>query len=196
MEGGGKLVEDEELREAMSQRGLGTPATRAQIIEGLLLDGYITRQGRELFVTQKGLSLINLLHGIGIQALTSPEMTGEWEFKLKQMEHGAMPRPEFMDGTPLRRRHCRQGQNFSGDSVQGQFTDLKAKCPRCGAANFKESQGATNAQDAGWSSGKTWPAESSSVMRFEASSKRQRGSARRISSKLGRVHGDQNGWGV
>ena len=113
MEGAGKLVDDEELREAMSQRGLGTPATRAQIIEGLLLDGYINRQGRELFVTQKGLSLINLLHGIGIQALTSPEMTGEWEFKLKQMEHGAMPRPEFMDG--IRRfaaGYRRQGEEF------------------------------------------------------------------------------------
>ena len=132
MEGAGKLVDDEELREAMSQRGLGTPATRAQIIEGLLLDGYITRQGRELFVTQKGLSLINLLHGIGIQALTSPEMTGEWEFKLKQMEHGAMPRPEFMDG--IRRFAAdivAKAKNFSGDSVEGRFTDLEAKCPRC-----------------------------------------------------------------
>ena len=140
MEGAGKLVDDEELREAMSQRGLGTPATRAQIIEGLLLDGYITRQGRELFVTQKGLSLVNLLHGIGIQALTSPEMTGEWEFKLKQMEHGGMPRPEFMDG--IRRFAAdivAKAKNFSGDSVAGQFTDLEAKCPRCGASTFKES---------------------------------------------------------
>ena len=140
MEGAGKLVDDEELREAMSQRGLGTPATRAQIIEGLLLDGYITRQGRELFVTQKGLSLVNLLHGIGIQALTSPEMTGEWEFKLKQMEQGGMPRPEFMDG--IRRFAAdivAKAKNFSGDSVAGQFTDLEAKCPRCGASTFKES---------------------------------------------------------
>ena len=140
MEGAGKLVDDEELREAMSQRGLGTPATRAQIIEGLLLDGYITRQGRELFVTQKGLSLINLLHGIGIQALTSPEMTGEWEFKLKQMEHGGMPRPDFMD--EIRRFAAdivAKAKNYSGDSVQGQFTDLEAKCPRCSQTTFKES---------------------------------------------------------
>src|SRR4029077_20057869 len=140
MEGAGKLVDDEELREAMSQRGLGTPATRAQIIEGLLLDGYIPRQGRELFVTQKGLSLINLLHGIGVQALTSPEMTGEWEFKLKQMEHRAMPRPEFMDG--IRRFAAdivAKAKNFSGDSVEGRFTDLEAKCPRCGHTTFKES---------------------------------------------------------
>ena len=140
MEGAGKLVEDEELREAMSQRGLGTPATRAQIIEGLLLDGYINRQGRDLFVTQKGLSLINLLRGIGIQALTSPEMTGEWEFKLKQMEHGAMPRLEFMQGI---RRFTEdivsKAKNFSGDSVDGQFADLDARCPKCGVETFKES---------------------------------------------------------
>ena len=140
MEGAGKLVEDEELREAMSQRGLGTPATRAQIIEGLLLDGYLNRQGRDLIVTQKGLSLINLLRGIGIQALTSPEMTGEWEFKLKQMEHGTMPRPEFMRGI---RRFAEdivaKAKNFSGDSVEGQFTDLDATCPKCGNTGFKES---------------------------------------------------------
>ncbi|HEY5706809.1 MAG TPA: DNA topoisomerase III [Terrimicrobiaceae bacterium] len=140
MEGAGKLVEDEELREAMSQRGLGTPATRAQIIEGLLLDGYLNRQGRDLIVTQKGLSLISLLRGIGIQALTSPEMTGEWESKLKQMEHGAMPRPEFMQGI---RRFAEdivaKAKNFSGDSVEGQFTDLDATCPKCRGTGFKES---------------------------------------------------------
>jgi DNA topoisomerase III len=150
MEGAGKLVEDEELREAMSQRGLGTPATRAQIIEGLLLDGYLNRQGRDLFVTQKGLSLINLLRGIGIQALTSPEMTGEWEFKLKQMEHGKMPRPEFMRGI---RRFAEdivaKAKNFSGDSVEGQFSDLDAKCPKCSNTGFKESYKAYECKSCG-----------------------------------------------
>ena len=150
MEGAGKLVEDEELREAMSQRGLGTPATRAQIIEGLLLDGYLNRQGRDLIVTQKGLSLINLLRGIGIQALTSPEMTGEWEFKLKQMEHGTMPRPEFMRGI---RRFAEdivaKAKNFSGDSVEGQFTDLDATCPKCGNTGFKESYKAYECKSCG-----------------------------------------------
>ena len=140
MEGAGKLVEDEELREAMSQRGLGTPATRAQIIEGLILDSYINRQGRDLIVTQKGLSLINLLRGIGINALTSPELTGEWEFKLKQMERGAMPRPQFMDEI----RHFTEeivskAKDYSGDAVEGQFHDLEATCPKCGNAGFKES---------------------------------------------------------
>ena len=140
MEGAGKLVDDEELRDAMSQRGLGTPATRAQIIEGLLLDGYLNRQGRELIVTQKGLSLINLLRGIGIQSLTSPEMTGEWEFKLKQMEQGGIPRPQFME--EIRRfteEIVEKAKNFSGDSVEGQFTDLEAMCPKCGEGVFKES---------------------------------------------------------
>lgn len=140
MEGAGKLVEDEDLREAMSQRGLGTPATRAQIIEGLLLDSYLNRQGRDLIVTQKGLSLINLLRGIGIQALTSPEMTGDWEYKLKQMEQGAIPRPQFMEEI----RHftediVEKAKNFSGDAVEGQFQDLEAKCPKCSHVGFKES---------------------------------------------------------
>jgi DNA topoisomerase-3 len=151
MEGAGKLVDDEELREAMSQRGLGTPATRAQIIEGLLLDGYLSRQGRELIVTQKGLSLINLLRGIGIQALTSPEMTGEWEFKLKQMEQGAIPRPQFME--EIRRfteEIVEKAKNFSGDSVEGQFTDLEAKCPKCHTeAGFKESYKAYECKSCG-----------------------------------------------
>jgi len=140
MEGAGKLVDDEELREAMSQRGLGTPATRAQIIEGLLLDGYLNRQGRDLIVTQKGLSLINLLRGIGIQALTSPEMTGEWEYKLKQMEQGGMPRPKFME--EIRRftdEIVTKAKNFSGDHVEGQFNDLEATCPKCATVGFKES---------------------------------------------------------
>ena len=64
MEGAGKLVDDEELREAMAERGLGTPATRAQTIEGLIYEGYVIRDGRELVVTQKGLSLITLLHNL------------------------------------------------------------------------------------------------------------------------------------
>ncbi|HEY5742244.1 MAG TPA: DNA topoisomerase III, partial [Terrimicrobiaceae bacterium] len=150
MESAGKLIDDEELREAMSQRGLGTPATRAQIIEGLLLDGYINRQGRELIVTQKGLSLINLLRGIGIQALTSPEMTGEWEFKLKQMEHGAMPRPDFMQEI---RRFAEdivaKAKNFSGNSVEGRFIDLDGKCPKCGNVAFKESYKAYECKSCG-----------------------------------------------
>jgi DNA topoisomerase-3 len=140
MEGAGKLVDDEELREAMSERGLGTPATRAQIIEGLLNEGYLIRQGRELIVTQKGISLITLLRDLDAETLTKPELTGEWEFKLKQMERGQLPRSAFMNEI----RHLttdlvgkvRQGM---GKEVRGEFQPLPVKCPRCGQGPFRES---------------------------------------------------------
>ena len=93
MEGAGKLVEDEELREAMSQKGLGTPATRAAIIEGLIYEKYILRNQRELQPTAKAFGLITLLRGLGIPELSSPELTGDWEFKLRQMERGELGRP-------------------------------------------------------------------------------------------------------
>ena len=96
MEGAGKLVEDEELREAMREKGLGTPATRAAIIEGLIAQDYIIRQGRELIATAKGMAFITLLRGMGVSELCSPEMTGEWEYKLKRMAKGGMERNEFM----------------------------------------------------------------------------------------------------
>ncbi|MEI8311905.1 MAG: topoisomerase C-terminal repeat-containing protein, partial [Verrucomicrobiota bacterium] len=140
MEGAGKLVDDEELREAMSQRGLGTPATRAQTIEGLILDGYLLRQARDLIVTSKGLSLIILLRGLGVPALTSPEMTGEWEHKLKRMERGEMPRPQFMDEIRnFTNEIVDKAKNFEGDTVTGNFEPLDEKCPKCGHAGFTES---------------------------------------------------------
>lgn len=140
MEGAGKLVDDEELREAMRERGLGTPATRAQTIENLLVDGYLARQGRDLVVTQKGLSLITLLRGIGIQALTSPEMTGEWEYKLKRMESGGLSREEFM--AEIRRfteEIVHQAKNYSGEVTSEHFVDLHVTCPKCGNPTFRES---------------------------------------------------------
>src|SRR5213079_1855707 len=88
MEGAGKLIEDEDLREAMREKGLGTPATRAQIIEGLLQEKYILREGKELIPTPKAFSLITLLRGLGVPELFSAELTAEWEFKLAQMERG------------------------------------------------------------------------------------------------------------
>ena len=102
MEGAGKLVEDEELREAMSEKGLGTPATRAAIIEGLIYEEYVHRNGRELQATAKAFSLMELLNGLGIPELTKPELTGDWEFQLKQMQRKQMSRAEFMSGN---RRH-------------------------------------------------------------------------------------------
>ncbi|MEY4387824.1 MAG: hypothetical protein RLY20_3107 [Verrucomicrobiota bacterium] len=133
MEGAGKFVEDEELREAMSERGLGTPATRAAIIEGLIYEMYIHRSGRELVATAKGFMLMQLLNGLGVNELTKPEMTGEWEFQLKKMERGQMPRDQFMGEI----RHfteeiVRKAKLYDKDTIPGDFGVLKTPCPKCG----------------------------------------------------------------
>jgi DNA topoisomerase-3 len=139
MEGAGKLVEDEELREAMREKGLGTPATRAAIIEGLIYDGYLNRQGRELIATAKGMALITLLRGIGVSALCSPEMTGEWEHKLKRMAKGEMERKAFMkEIKEFTREIVEKAKHFEGDSVGGNFAPLDVKCPKCGGGPFEE----------------------------------------------------------
>jgi DNA topoisomerase-3 len=96
MESAGKLVEDEELRMALKERGLGTPATRAAIIEGLLKDKYLVRQGKELLPSAKASELIETLSAMKIEELTSPEMTGEWEYRLEQMAQGQWSRDKFM----------------------------------------------------------------------------------------------------
>ncbi|MGN6871381.1 MAG: DNA topoisomerase 3 [Solirubrobacteraceae bacterium] len=93
METAGKLVDDEELREAMKESGIGTPATRAAIIERLIQVGYVERDGRALVVTEKGLNVIRLL---GEHVLTSPGLTGEWEHRLARIETGADSREAFM----------------------------------------------------------------------------------------------------
>jgi DNA topoisomerase III len=139
MESAGKLVEDEELREAMREKGLGTPATRSAIIEGLIHDGYVTRQARELIATAKGMALITLLRGVGVSELCSPEMTGEWESKLKRMAKGAMERKEFMAHIKeFAREIVEKAKNFEGDSVSGNFEVLEVKCPKCGHGPFEE----------------------------------------------------------
>jgi DNA topoisomerase III len=93
METAGKLVEDDELREAMKDSGIGTPATRAAIIERLIDVGYIERDARSLVCTEKGLNVIRLLDG---HALTSPGMTGDWEHRLGRIEVGEETRERFM----------------------------------------------------------------------------------------------------
>ncbi len=133
MEGAGKLVEDEELREAMAERGLGTPATRAQIIENLVSEEYIHRQNNELQPTGKAFMLLALLRGLSIEELSKPELTGEWEFKLKQMEQGRLSRPEFMQEiADMTRRIVDRTKAFPGDEVPGDFGDLRTPCPKCG----------------------------------------------------------------
>jgi DNA topoisomerase-3 len=89
----------------MAGRGLGTPATRAQIIENLLGEQYLNREGRELQPTAKAFSLMTLLNGLGIRELTAPELTGDWEWKLARMERGEMSRDAFMQEIAAMTQH-------------------------------------------------------------------------------------------
>lgn len=144
MEGAGKLVEDEELRDAMKERGLGTPATRAVTIEKLIAEEYLLRLGRELQATPKAFALITLLRGLEIPELASPEMTGEWEFKLKQMEQGKLKRDTFMREIGKMTRHIvERAKAHDSETVPGDYVTLKAKCPSCGGTiteNYKKFQ--------------------------------------------------------
>jgi DNA topoisomerase-3 len=142
MEGAGKLVEDDEMRAAMEAKGLGTPATRAAIIEGLIHEGYVHREGRELVPTPKAFSLLFALHVMSIPELASPELTGEWEHKLKLIELGKFTREEFM-------QHISQlVQNVvaiikSGDIPDTAFATVSARCPKCGGVvqeNYRKFQ--------------------------------------------------------
>jgi DNA topoisomerase-3 len=131
MEGAGKLVEDEELREAMREKGLGTPATRAQVIEGLIYEDYVHRNGRELQPTPKASSLLFALRQFGVNELCSPELTGNWEFKLKQMEHGDLPRSAFMHHIVDLTREM-VSRIKEGHIPETAFRTLTVPCPKCG----------------------------------------------------------------
>ena len=133
MEGAGKLVDDEELREAMSERGLGTPATRASIIEGLLNESYMRREGRDLVPTAKARQLITLLSGLNVAELTSPELTGEWEHQLKQIEQGKLDRASFMrEIAQMTQVIVKRAKEYERDTVPGDHATLQTPCPKCG----------------------------------------------------------------
>jgi DNA topoisomerase-3 len=133
MEGAGKLVEDDELREAMQEKGLGTPATRAAIIEGLMNEKYMLREGRELIPTAKAFQLMTLLRGLGVEELSKPELTGEWEYKLAQMEHGKLSRDAFMREIAAMTEHIvKKAKEYDRDTVPGDYATLSTPCPNCG----------------------------------------------------------------
>ena len=133
MESAGKMVDDEELKAAMAGRGLGTPATRAQIIENLLGEQYLHREGRDLMPTAKAFSLMTLLNGLGISSLTSPELTGEWEWKLARMERGEMSRTAFMtEISAMTQDIVERAKSYDSDTIPGDFGELTAPCPKCG----------------------------------------------------------------
>ncbi|QTN26732.1 DNA topoisomerase III [Rhodoferax sp. AJA081-3] len=133
MEGAGKTVEDDELREAMQEKGLGTPATRSSIIEGLIAEKYMLREGRELIPTAKAFQLMTLLRGLDVQELTKAELTGEWEYKLAQMEQGKMSRENFMaEIASMTERMVKKAKEYDRDTIPGDYATLAAPCPNCG----------------------------------------------------------------
>ena len=127
MEAAGKDIEDADMREAMKESGIGTPATRASIIERLVDVGYMEREGRALHATEKGVQVIRLL---GEHALTSAGLTGDWERRLGMIEQGKDSRPAFMGDIA----------KFTTDTVQqlDKLKDVKIEranlgpCPVCG----------------------------------------------------------------
>ena len=131
MEGAGKLVEDDELRAAMEAKGLGTPATRANIIEGLISESYVERLGRELKPTWKAFRLLFALKHFGVDEITSPELTGGWEYKLKQMEQAQLPREKFMDHIEQATKDLVERVK-TGNIPDEAFATVPAPCPKCG----------------------------------------------------------------
>ncbi len=133
MEGAGKLIDDDELREAMAEKGLGTPATRAAIIEGLIGEKYMLRDGRELVPTAKAFQLMTLLRGLDVEDLTKPELTGNWEYQLAEMEHGRLRREQFMaEIAKMAERIVRKAKEYDRDTIPGDYATLTTPCPNCG----------------------------------------------------------------
>jgi DNA topoisomerase-3 len=162
MEGAGKLVDDDELREAMQEKGLGTPATRAAIIEGLLTEKYMFREGREIIPTAKAFQLMTLLRGLGVEELSKAELTGEWEYKLAQMEHGKLSRAAFMgEIAAMTERMVKKAKEYDRDTIPGNYATLTTPCPNCGGVvkeNYRR-YGCTgvdgNSEGCGFSFGKS-----------------------------------------
>ena len=130
MESAGKLVEDEELRDAMKERGLGTPATRAAIIEKLVSDKYVVRDGKDMIPTAKAFDLIKVLKAMDNEALTSPELTGNWEYKMEQIEKGKETREKFMEGiVDMTRTMVKNIKGFKEESTTGEapFSPVNGK---------------------------------------------------------------------
>jgi DNA topoisomerase-3 len=129
METAGKLIDDDELREAMKERGLGTPATRAETIETLIRREYIERLGRDLQATPKGIQVITMLEA---HPLTSPELTGDWEKRLTDIEHGNGDRSAFMDEIEsFTRATVEQIAALDKEKLRPERVEI-GPCPRCG----------------------------------------------------------------
>jgi DNA topoisomerase III len=161
MESAGKQVEDETMREAMRDKGLGTPATRAAIIEGLLTEKYMLREGREIIPTAKAFQLMTLLRGLEVKELSRADLTGEWEYKLAQMEKGQLSRDSFMtEIAAMTQRMVQKAKEYDRDTIPGDYVQLAAPCPNCGGAvkeNYRRYAcvGKPGAEPCGFSFGKS-----------------------------------------
>jgi DNA topoisomerase-3 len=150
MEGAGKLIDDEALAEAMAERGLGTPATRAATIEGLIAQKYLARDGRDLHVTNSGMRLIALVRQMDIEGLYSPMLTGDWECKLRQMEHGNLQRADFMrEIIAYTNDIVTKARKLAAAAKSQPFADLHATCPICGAAALKQTDATYECREPG-----------------------------------------------
>ncbi len=133
MESAGKMIEDEDLRDAMKEKGLGTPATRAQTIEGLIAEKYMLREGRDLVPTAKAFQLMTLLRGLAIEDLTRADLTGNWEYQLSEMEHGRLSRAAFMaEIAKMAERIVKKAKEYDRDTIPGDYATLATPCPHCG----------------------------------------------------------------
>lgn len=157
MENAGKSIEDEALREAMKERGLGTPATRAATIEKLLAVGYISREGKQVVPTTKGIDFIRFLQGLKISSLVSAATTGDWEHKLRLMERGQHSRAEFMAAITAETREIvkamREQMNAVPAAQPATTTEaMDIPCPQCGGTivSKKNSYNCTSCQFILW----------------------------------------------
>lgn len=161
MESAGKQIDDDELREAMQEKGLGTPATRAAIIEGLLTEKYMLREGREIIPTAKAFQLMTLLRGLEVEELCRADLTGEWEYKLSQMEKGQLSREAFMaEIAAMTERMVKKAKEYDRDTIPGDYATLESPCPNCGGVvkeNYRRFAcvGKAGAEGCGFSFGKS-----------------------------------------
>ena len=139
MESAGKDIEDEDIARAISEKGIGTPATRADVIENLIAKSYLVRAGKSLRPTVKGIRLVDVLRRIHIDRLASPALTGELEYDLRQVEHGAMRAEQFMDEIVEYTRQITDiAKNFQYEDLYPDEMPL-GSCPLCSRPVFERS---------------------------------------------------------
>ena len=132
METAGRLVEDEAQREAMVEKGIGTPATRAGIIEELIKDNYLLRDGRDLLISHSSSRLMQLLDGLNIKELSMADLTGEWEYKLKQIENGKSDKDTFIkEIRTMVSNIVEKTKSFDSKTIPGDYAVLNVPCPKC-----------------------------------------------------------------